>query len=55
MGSELTAEEVLGQLQGEVITGGDATEDGIRIYTQSGLILFMFGLGITRADERTFH
>jgi hypothetical protein len=51
----MAPEEVIQYLTGEQIVGGDADEDGIRIYTQNGLVLFMFGLGIMRADDKVTH
>jgi hypothetical protein len=51
----MAPEEVIAQLAGEVITGGDVDDGEIRIYTQSGLVLFMFGLGIMQADNKVVH
>jgi hypothetical protein len=53
---EIDPAVMLRSLLGEVIVGGSATEDGVHLLTQSGLLIIVIGgLGIVKTEEVQLH
>jgi hypothetical protein len=52
----MAPEEVIETLVGETITGGEVSEDGFHLFTQSGHVLIFIGIfGLYRTEETITH